>query len=166
MQVKNSKDVSRGYWSFSLYLASCVAVGVCAWFSYLRTSEIEVKRIVDKTKEYDAIYLQQTDITFQIDTLYRYAGLFNSNLNDERLQGAVSWRKQAILAGLDKLDRRDVRLHRKLMGGMNTFLNAKDSIRILRDEETMIKSELRKCMEENRQASRKITIGGEQMPNN
>jgi hypothetical protein len=163
MKAKNSKDITRGYGIFSLYLASCVVVAVFAYFCYLRTSVVEVKRIISKTGEYDAIHQYQTDITAQIDTLYYYSGMFNSGLSDDRLQSAVNLRKQEILSGIDKFSEHDIRLHRKLLNQLITFLNIKDSIRSLKNEEDMIKSELKKCMEENRQATRRITVGGKEI---
>ncbi|MDR1198723.1 MAG: type VI secretion system transmembrane protein TssO [Prevotellaceae bacterium] len=163
MKAKNSKDITRGYGIFSLYLAACVIVAVFAYFCYLRTSVVEVKRIISKTGEYDAIHQYQTDITAHIDTLYYYSGLFNSNLNDDRLQNTVNRRKQEILSDIDKFSEHDMRLHRTLLNQLITFLNVKDSIRSLKNEEDMIKNELRKCIEENRQTTRTITVGGKEI---
>jgi hypothetical protein len=73
---------------------------------------------------------------------------------------SVSERKQEILASMEDMSSRDVRLYRKLMNGMNSFLAMKDSIRILTEEETLLKRDLKKCIEENKKATRKLTLGG------
>jgi hypothetical protein len=163
MKAQNSDAMIRGYILFALYLAACVGIGVSVYFFFLRTSLVELTRIVNKTEEYDAIYLRQIEITADIDSLYRYAGLFNTNLNDDQLQNAVSRRKQELLTSLNALNGRDIRLHQKLMSRINVFLGVKDSIRILKEEEEIIKNELRKCIGENKQTSRKITLGGKEI---
>lgn len=129
MRAKNSKDIYRGYWKFAGYLAACVAVGVFVYWSYLQTTKTEVDKIVNKTMEYDRIYVRQIDFATRIDSLYDYTTKFNTNLNDALLLSSVSKRKQEILTSLDGMSSRDVRLYQKLMTQMNTFLSVKDSIR-------------------------------------
>lgn len=160
MRAQNSRDIYRGYWKFAGYLAACVAVGVFVYWSYLRTTKTEVDKIVNKTMEYDRIYVQQIDLASRIDSLYDYTTKFNTNLNDALLLNSVSKRKQEILTSLDGMSSRDVRLYQKLMTQMNTFLSVKDSIRFARTEEDLVKSDLLKCMEDNKQTTRKLTIGG------
>jgi Mg2+/Co2+ transporter CorB len=77
---------------------------------------------------------------------------------------AVTGRKQEISASMENLNSRDLRLYRKLMDGINTFLSTKDSIRILTEEETLLKRDLKKCIDENKQATRKLTLGGITLP--
>ncbi len=159
MRAQNHKEINKGYWKFSVFLAACVAIGVTTYCCYLQTSKIEVSRIVEKTIEYDKIYVQQTELVSRIDSLYQYMQLFNTNKNDAMLQNVVSKRKQEILASIESMNGRDVKMYQKLMSQVNSFLNAKDSIRILGTEEDLIRNDLKKCMEENKQASRKLTIG-------
>jgi hypothetical protein len=130
------------------------------YFCYVRTSDIEVSRIVEKTVEYDKIYVRQTELANRIDSLYQYTMLFNTRLNDVHLLSSVSRRKQEILTMMDDMSGRDIRLYRKLMGQVNTFLGVKDSIRTARTEEGLLKADLLNCTEDNKQASRRLTLGG------
>jgi hypothetical protein len=160
MRAKNHKDINKGYWKFSGYLISCVFTAVLTYFCYTWTSTIEVNRIVDKTEEYDKIYVKQMDLVSRIDSLYDYTTKFNTNLNDAYLHHSVSRRKQEILSMMENMSGRDIRLYQKLMSEVNGFLSIKDSIRQTRTEEDLIKTDLLKCAEDNKQASRQLTIGG------
>lgn len=160
MRAKNHKELIRAYWQFAGYLVACVAFGVLIYWSYLQTSRTEVERIVNKTIEYDRIYVQQIELAVRIDSLYDYTTKFNTNLNDALLQNSVSRRKQEILNSLENMNNADVRLHKRLISQLNTFLAVKDSVRTARIEEDMIKADLLKCMEDNKQTTRRLTIGG------
>lgn len=160
MRAHNHLSITRGYLKFTGFLAACVFTGVLIYFCYVRTSNIEVDRIVEKTEEYDKIYVRQTDLAGRIDSLYRHAIRFNTNLNDAQLLNSVSRRKQEVLSMMEGMSSRDVRLYRKLMNEVNVFLAVKDSIRMTKTDEELLKTDLLKCTEENRQASRKLTLGG------
>jgi hypothetical protein len=160
MKAQNYKEILRGYWKFSGHLAACVLVGVLTYFSYTKTSTIEVQRIVDKTEEYDKIYVRQVELANRIDTLYQYTSLFNTNKNDALLQNSVSRRKQEIISSMDDMSGRDVKLYQKLMSQVNSFLSIKDSIRTAKMEEDLVRSDLAKCVEDNKQTTRKVTLGG------
>lgn len=160
MRAKNHKEITLGYLKFSGFLAISVLIAVLIYLCYTKTCEVEVNRIVDKTEEYDKIYVRQIDLSNRIDTLYRYTSMFNTNLNDAHLLHSVSRRKQEILSMMEEMSSRDVRLYQKLMSEINGFLGVKDSIRMAKTEEDLIKTDLLKCTEENKQISRKLTIGG------
>lgn len=160
MKAKNHKEITHAYWKFSLYLAACILVGVLVYFCYIQTSNIEVERIVRKTEEYDKIYVRQVEIANSIDSLHYYTTLFNTNLNDAYLLNSVSRRKQDIFSMMEGMDGRDTRLYKKLMDEVNDFLSVKDSIRNTKVEEDLARTDLLKCAEENRQTSRKLTMGG------
>lgn len=159
MKPKNNKEVIRSYWHFSGYLASCILLGILVFFFYLKTSSVELNRIVDKTSQYDNIYFQQIEIASRIDSLYRYTTMFNLDMNDIYIQNAVSKRRQNTTNYMEKMNPKDVQLFRKLMTQMNTFLSMKDSIRLLRIEEDNVRSDLLKCMEDNRAVTRRIHQG-------
>lgn len=160
MRAKNHKEITKGYLKFSGYLLACIFIGVFIYFCYMQTSNVEVNRIVEKTEEYDKIYVKQIDLANRIDSLYQYTTLFNTNLNDAHLLHSVSKRKQEILSMMDNMSSGDVRLYQKLMSEVNVFLGVKDSIRMAKTEEGLIKTDLLKCTEDNKQASRQLTIGG------
>lgn len=164
MRAKNHRAINKAYFKFSGYLIACVAVAVLIYYCTNQTEKIEVNRIVDKTEEYDKIYVRQIDLANRIDSLYYYTMMFNTNLNDVYLLDAVSRRKQEILSLTEDMSSRDVRLYQKLASEINNFLAVKDSIRLIRVEEDLLKTDLRKCVEDNKQVSRQLTIGGISIP--
>lgn len=125
MRAQNHKEIYRAYWQFSGYLAICVVIAVFSFYFYRQTSQIEVNKIVDKTEEYDKIYVKQMDLINRIDSLYSYTTLFNTNLNDASLLNSVTRRKQEIISDMESMSSSDVRLHRKL-----TVNQINDCIRI------------------------------------
>lgn len=159
MRAQNHQEITRAYWKFSGYLAICVAIGVFSFFFYKRTTQIEVDRIIAKTEEYDKIYVQQMEVINRIDSLYLYTTLFNTNLNDASLLNSVNRRKQELLSDIESMNSSDIRLHKILLSEYNGFLGVKDSIRILKQEEDLVKSDLMKCMEDNRKTTRQLRIG-------
>jgi hypothetical protein len=160
MRAQNHHSITLAYLKFSGYLIASIFTGVLIYFCYIQTSNIEVEKIVDKTEEYDKIYVKQIDLAGRIDSLYRYTMMFNTNRNDLHLLRSVSSRKQEILSMMDDMGGRDIRLYQKLMSEVNVFLGVKDSIRTAKTEEGLIRDDLLKCTEENKQASRQLTIGG------
>jgi hypothetical protein len=159
MKPQNDKEIYRGYWLFSLYLAACVLIGVSTYIFYTKTLSVELEHIVDKTEEYDKIYVLQNELSEKIDSLYRYVSMFNTNMNDALLLNSVSKRKREIVAYMENLSSRDVRMYRRLMGEVNTFLALKDSIRLAKEEDDRSRRELKQCIEDNKQMKRKMTIG-------
>lgn len=159
MRAKNHEKINQGYLKFTGYLMACIFVGVLIYFCYIHTCDIEVDRIVKKTEEYDKIYVKQLELANRIDSLYQYAMMFNTNKNDLYLLRSVSNRKQEILSVMDKMHGPDIRLYQKLISEINVFLGVKDSIRIARTEKGMVKTDLLKCSEDNKQASRQLTMG-------
>lgn len=160
MRPRNYQEVNKAYRQFSAYLVACVAIAVLSFSFYRHTAGIEVDRIIAKTEEYDKIYVRQTDQINQIDSLYFYTSLLNTSLNDAALMNIINRRKQELLTGMDKMNTGDVRLYKLLLSECNGFLSIKDSIRMLRQEEELVKIDLFKCMKKNRTTTRRLRMGG------
>lgn len=101
----------------------------------------------------------------RIDTLYNYMQMLNSSekINDVLLQKTISNKKMTLLNALNQIPEDDSYLFRKLTKQVNTFLNVNDSIRLLAIEERLAKEELTRCIEDNKQLVRKLSIGGIQI---
>lgn len=158
MKAKNNKEIYDGYIRFSLYLGACIFIGVLFYFCYTRTSVVEVEAIVGKTEEYDKVYTRQLELANRIDSLYYYLNLFNTNYNDKPLQYVVSQHKQEISVIVEGMNDRDTRVYQSLMRDFNMFLNVKDSIRILKLEEEIVREDLLKCVEANKATSRRLSF--------
>lgn len=159
MKAKNNKEVTRAYWRFSIFLAGCIAVGILTFYTFMRTSAVEVNKIVEKTEEYDKIYARQLDLVNKIDVLYDYTVKLNTNLNDVQIQNTVSNLRLDIAKSMDNMSNRDVRLFRKLVSETSGFLAMKDSIKIKRNEEGMVRDDLSRCIEKSKQTTRDIAFG-------
>ena len=161
MKPKNNKDVRNGYLRFSFLLAACIAWSVLFFSCILKTSTIEVKSIMTKTLDYDRIYTKEIDLATGVDSVYQYMKLMNTSprINDGLLQSIVSTRKMDLLKSTQNIDNADCVLYSNLLNQINTFLSIKDSIRIMKIQEDMVRQDLLQCIRDNRKTRRNMNIG-------
>lgn len=161
MKPKNNKDVRNGYLRFSFLLAACIAWSVLFFSCFLKTSTIEVKSIMTKTLDYDRIYTKEIDLATGVDSVYQYMKLMNTSprINDGLLQSIVSTRKMDLLKSTQNIDNADCVLYSNLLNQINTFLSIKDSIRIMKIQEDMVRQDLLQCIRDNRETRRNMNIG-------
>mgnify|MGYP002569331249 FL=1 len=161
MKPKNNKDVRNGYLRFSFLLAACIAWSVLFFSCFLKTSRIEVKSIMTKTLDYDRIYTKEIDLATGVDSVYQYMKLMNTSprINDGLLQSIVSTRKMDLLKSTQNIDNADCVLYSNLLNQINTFLSIKDSIRIMKIQEDMVRQDLLQCIRDNRKTRRNMNIG-------
>lgn len=161
MKPKNNKDVRNGYLRFSFLLAACIAWSVLFFSCFLKTSTIEVKSIMTKTLDYDRIYTKEIDLATGVDSVYQYMKLLNTSprINDVLLQSIVSTRKMDLLKSTQNIDNADCVLYSNLLNQINTFLSIKDSIRIMKIQEDMVRQDLLQCIRDNRKTRRNMNIG-------
>lgn len=128
----------------------------------MKTSSIEVKKILEKTEEYDRIYTRQLSLIQSVDSIYEYMSLLNTSpkINDLLLQNVISKKKISLQDNLGSMDERDCMIYRKLVNDLNIFLRIKDSIRIVSIQESLVREDLLRCVDENKQISRKLSAGG------
>lgn len=117
---------------------------------------------MDKTEEYDKIYSRQLILTESVDSIYQYLSLLNTSpkINDLLLQNVISNRKMNLLDNLNTMDAKDCRIYHRLISDLNVMLQVKDSIRIMKTQEQLVREDLLRCVDENKQVSRKISAGG------
>lgn len=161
MKPKNNKDVRNGYLRFSFLLAACIAWSVLFFSCFLKTSTIEVKSIMTKTLDYDRIYTKEIDLATGVDSVYQYMKLMNTSprINDVLLESIVSTRKMDLLKSTQNIDNADCVLYSNLLNQINTFLSIKDSIRIMKIQEDMVRQDLLQCIRDNRKTRRNMNIG-------
>ena len=161
MKPKNNKDVRNGYLRFSFLLAACIAWSVLFFSCFLKTSTIEVKSIMAKSLDYDRIYTKEIDLATGVDSVYQYMKLMNTSprINDVLLQSIVSTRKMDLLKSTQNIDNADCVLYSNLLNQINTFLSIKDSIRIMKIQEDMVRQDLLQCIRDNRKTRRNMNIG-------
>ena len=161
MKALNNKAIRKEYFHFSGYFILTVMVTVSSLYFFMKTSSIEVKKILEKTEEYDRIYTRQLSLIQSVDSIYEYMSLLNSpKINDLLLQNVISKKKISLQDNLGSMDERDCMVYRKLVNDLNIFLRIKDSIRIVSIQESLVREDLLRCVDENKQISRKLSAGG------
>lgn len=162
MKAKNNDKVRQAIYRFSRYLIVSVALAVCIFFGFLKTSSVEVNKILEKTSEYDQIQAKQLELTEKMDTLYFYASLLNSDpkVNHVLMQNTLSNRKIQFSNVTSDMTDRDARLYKKMSQQLNIFLNIKDSIKVAVSEEEMLRTDLLRCISDNRNITRRLSTGG------
>lgn len=161
MKPKNNTEVRNAYLRFSCYLTACVVLAVTIFACFLKTSSVEVKRITEKTQEYDHVYAREIALSNSVDSVYQYMKLMNSSpqINDVLLQRVVSTRKMNLLKYVHSMDARDCRLYKQLLENINLFLSVKDSIRLQNIQEEMVKRDLMQCIQDNWKTRRNLNVG-------
>jgi regulatory protein YycH of two-component signal transduction system YycFG len=161
-KVKNYDAVKKAILQFSVYLMASVVMAICFFFCFIKTSSVEVSRIIEKAGEYDRIRATQLDLTEKMDTLYHYASMLRSEsgINYKLMQNALSNRKIQFSNVLSGISDKDCRLYKKLALEINVIFDTKDSIIITKSELNSVREDLIRCVADNRKVTRKISTGG------
>lgn len=114
-----------------------------------------------KTVEYDRIYARQIELANSVDSIYQYMKLMNTDpkINDILLQSLVSTRKMNVLKFTQEFDNKDCQLYSRMLNSVNLFLSMKDSIRLSKIQEELVREDLNRCILDNRKTKRKLSIG-------
>ena len=83
----------------------------------------------------------------------------DDHINQITLQRIVSDRKMLLNSVLDDVINENAILYKKLSGQINEFLNTKEQIRRSTIEENLVRGDLQRCNEDNKEATHKLTIG-------
>ena len=161
MKAKNSEKIIRGYLEFAGGLLISTALSMALLTGFIHTNGSEYKLMESKTQEYDKIYARQIALVDKVDSLYNYLVLMGSNdrLNQVVLQKVISTCKMELIEELQIMDSKDVLLYKKLASQINVFLDTKEAIRKAVIEESLVRKDLMRCIQDNKQATRKLTLG-------
>lgn len=161
MKAKNSTLIAKGYLRFGSGLIIGVLLSIFVLFGFIRTNTSEYKLMEFKTREYDKVHARQIGLVDKVDSLYNYLLLMGSNdrLNQVMLQNIVSTRKMELIEELEQMDTKDVQLYNLMASQINVFLETKELIRKATIEEGLVKNDLMRCIQDNKQAARKLTLG-------
>lgn len=161
MKPKNNSTVRKAYVRFSCFLAICIVWAIASFSCFLKTASVEVKDILQKTVEYDQIYAKEIELANSVDSIYQYMKLMNTSpqINDILLQSVVSTRKMNVLKFTQEFDARDCLLYSQLLNKVNMFLGVKDSIRLSKIQEDLVREDLNRCIQDNRKSKRKLGVG-------
>lgn len=155
MKAKNHKAIVSSYIKYSVFLIITVFITVLSLFFFYQTAEAEYKDISTKTREYDAIRSAQLEAVTKVDSLIDQLSLLgrHKNLNEGLLLDLVSKKKLSLQRFLEDVDGENVKLHLMMTAQLSDFLRVKDSIRSVSTELRMVKEDLIRCIESNKNAS-------------
>jgi len=162
MKAQNYKAIREAILKFTLYLVCSVVMATFFFFFFMKTSSVEISRILDKTKDYDQIQSLQLDLKDKADSLFYYASwlTIDAKINYRLLQNALSGRKKQFSNALSGLSEKDCLLYKRLDSQMTEFFNTKDSLIRATSELNMTREEYMRCLDEDRKVRRKLSIGG------
>lgn len=140
---------------------------ILMWWSMVSTAKYEATKIEAQTEVLDRAFVMQTETVDRVDSLYNYMVLINSDkrINNLVVQNAVSTKKMQLLNDFDNISEKDILLYRNLTISMNKFLLTKDSIRILIQQEDLVKNDLQRCIAADKQVLQKLSLEGMQTNN-
>lgn len=161
MKAKNYKTIRLGYFRFFGGLLASVAIACLFLWGFLSTAVHEAGEIERRNEAYNRTYLQQIQLTEKVDSLYNYFQLLGSNepVNQVVLQRVVSTRKMQFIDAIEILDPADVLLYKGLASRINDFLSVREAIRKVKEEERIVREDLLRCIQDNKQAARKLSAG-------
>lgn len=167
MKAINSKSVTKSYLLFSICMAVSIFMFILMWWSMVSTAKYEATKIEAQTEVLDRAFVMQTETVDRVDSLYNYMVLINSDkrINNLVVQNAVSTKKMQLLNDFDNISEKDILLYRNLTISMNKFLLTKDSIRILIQQEDLVKNDLQRCIAADKQVLQKLSLEGMQTNN-
>ncbi|MCQ2217574.1 MAG: hypothetical protein MJZ33_03695 [Paludibacteraceae bacterium] len=161
MKALNHKKVIQGYLRFFGYLLlSVISVQLCV-YSFFRTSEVEVAKIIENTDDSERIYNEQNSIVEGFDEIFNLYGAFelSEDVNPDFLMRSLVSRKMEVSAIVNRLPQEDVLLHAHLLSRLEDLLHVRDSISSLRKTEQTVKEDLIRCSGESRSITRKMRVG-------
>ena len=162
MKAQNYKTIQKAIISFTLYLVASVVMATCFLFFFIKTSSAEVSKILEKVKDYDSIQSVQLDLKEKADSLYYYAYwlTIDPTINYRLMQNVLSERNMQFSNTLSTLPEKDGLLYRKLADQMTLFFQTKDSLMVATAELNSVRSDLMRCIDDNRKVTRRMSIGG------
>lgn len=161
MKPKNNKVVTRAYYKFAIYLIFTVLLSTVSFWAFLQTTAKEIACIQQQQATYDKIYTETIDLVRYMGATYDYLNIVNkSEYDNTQLVNTISKRKVNMQRIMENMSEKDCGIYLKLNNDVNIMMGTKDSIRLTTQKEDMVRQELLRCLDENRQALRKASLKG------
>lgn len=162
MNAKNNNEVYKAIVRFSIYLFVSIVITVGSFSLFMKTSLVEVNRIISKTSNYDMIQMKQVHLTESVDSLYYYSTLLNADdiyINRSVMYNVLSTKSLQFRNELDNLTAEDCLLYKHLSGKTGDFILLKDSIHLANLEVERLREEYIRCMNRNKELTRRLFTG-------
>ena len=161
MKLLNSKAVVCSHLKFAMCMVVLVAVLELCIFVFLKASAAEVVAIKEKTGNSEKIFSEQISISDEftdIFALYRSFDLMD-NVNPDFLMHSIVEKKMEVTERVVALPEKDAVIYKHLLSQMDGFLHVRDSISVLKKSEAIVKADVVRTAEENRNVTRRIKVG-------
>ncbi|MDR0714676.1 MAG: hypothetical protein LBF89_10535 [Bacteroidales bacterium] len=128
----------------------------------MKTSVVEVQKILEKSGYYDALQMKQVVLTESVDSIYYYAMLVNSDdmfVNRSAMFNMLSARILRFGENLETISSEDCLVYQKLAVKLGDFLQLKDSIRTEQLHVDVLRDEYVRCINKNKDMTRRLFTG-------
>jgi hypothetical protein len=162
MKAKNNKEVINAIMRFSVCMFASVTLAVGIYSSFMQTSIVEVRQILEKSGKYDHLQMTQVVLTETVDTMYYYAMLINSSdvfINQPAMFTMLSNKSISFNESLATQNQDDCLNYKKLSAKLGDLIQLKDSIRVTNVSLDVLKDEYTRCIEKNKNMRRRLFTG-------
>lgn len=161
MKALNYKDVVRSYCRFSEYMVYLVATTLLCIGFFLKTSSIEISAIKEKTGDSERIFNEQISFCDDFTVIFEtYRSLETAmTTNPEFFMNSIATKKLETGNRIQTLPDKDVLIHQHLLSQMDGLLRTRDSISVMKRTEDIARADLIRCNEENRNITRRLSLG-------
>lgn len=161
MKALNHKNVVRSYARFAKYMVFLVGGTLFCIYFFLKTSEREIAEIRMRTGDSERIYNEQiaiSDAFTDIFNTYRTLDI-SQGANPDYFMNSIASKKLTLGNLIERLSEKDALLHRHLFDKMDVLLRTRDSISTMKRIEDITKNDLIRCNDENRNVTRRLSVG-------
>ena len=161
MKALNYKEVVRSYFRFSGYMIYLVATTLLCIGFFLKTLSIEISAIKARTGDSERIFNEQMVISDDFSAIFQtYRSLETAmTTNPEFFMNSIAAKKLEIGNRIQTLPSKDVLIHQYILSKMDNFLRTRDSIAMMKRTEDIVRADLIRCNEENKNVTRRLSVG-------
>ena len=160
MKALNNRSILLAYYRLSFYLILSVVIAISFVATYYKTTAAELSQIHAQAKIYEKTYLEQVELINEVDSIINYIILPDKNhyVNEVVLRNVIMKRRTGAMKHIDRTEGEDFILTKKILNDMDIFIELKDSIRLLKRQEDVLKNNIIRCISKKNEKALKISV--------
>ena len=161
MKALNHKEITNKYLIFLAYLTLLLACTVLCWYLYLKTSDAQASKIIEKKNEYDFIFNKRAQLSNKIDSLNTFLNMLNTGQvdNEVALERTILKIKNETSKELDILEadgNGNYILFKKVIDNIEKAIDNKKALQQAILDEESSKRKLVDCIEANKKVKKEL----------